>query len=111
MNLSTSISRTGPRSVLPRDVDVLRVVLEQQHRARIDQIEALLCIAASARTGDAHRRAVTVARAHADGIEAALQRMAAGTYGACARCARPIDRARLFVNAATIFCTRCAHEA
>lgn len=39
--------------------------------------------------------------------EAALQRMAAGTYGACARCGEAIDVSRLRLLPTALHCTTC----
>jgi RNA polymerase-binding transcription factor DksA len=41
-------------------------------------------------------------------IRAALDRIAEGTYGDCAKCGEPISEARLDVLPATPFCSRCA---
>jgi DnaK suppressor protein len=41
-------------------------------------------------------------------VEAALQRMAEGTYGLCQGCGQPISPARLEAMPATRFCISCA---
>lgn len=41
-------------------------------------------------------------------IDAALQRIADGTYGMCAKCGSDIDGARLATLPATPFCRTCA---
>lgn len=41
-------------------------------------------------------------------IDAALDRIASGTFGTCARCGAPIAAARLAVLPATPFCQDCA---
>ncbi|MEP1354540.1 MAG: TraR/DksA family transcriptional regulator [Tateyamaria sp.] len=41
-------------------------------------------------------------------IDAALQRVDAGTYGLCVKCGEPISQARLELLPATPFCKRCA---
>ncbi|TXN32181.1 molecular chaperone DnaK [Lacisediminihabitans profunda] len=44
------------------------------------------------------------------GVERALERIDSGTYGACARCGRPIGRARLGARPAADLCIECARE-
>ena len=41
-------------------------------------------------------------------VDAALDRVADGTYGTCVRCGRPIGAARLEARPATPFCITCA---
>ena len=41
-------------------------------------------------------------------IDAALQRLAAGRYGVCERCGRPIGEARLAARPAAPTCIQCA---
>lgn len=43
-------------------------------------------------------------------VEAALRRMAAGTYGACLECGEPIPHARLAVSPAAPRCIRCQEQ-
>jgi RNA polymerase-binding transcription factor DksA len=45
-----------------------------------------------------------------DKIDAALARLAAGSYGTCSRCGREIALARLALVPATEFCLRCARH-
>ena len=51
---------------------------------------------------------VQQAEAHLDEIDAALERLDAGTYGACVVCGRPIPVARLDVRPAATTCVGCA---
>ena len=44
-----------------------------------------------------------------DAIDAARARLAAGTYGVCEGCHRPIPLARLRAMPATCFCVACQH--
>lgn len=44
-------------------------------------------------------------------IEAALERIAKGTYGACERCGKPIDQRRLAALPYARLCVRCQTEA
>ncbi len=46
-----------------------------------------------------------------DAIDRALEAMRAGRYGDCARCAGPIDVARLGAAPDTLACSKCAREA
>lgn len=54
---------------------------------------------------DALRRASRTERAD---LEAALDRMDAGTYGICARCGRQIPAARLEIRPGAATCVACA---
>ncbi|MEU3839479.1 TraR/DksA C4-type zinc finger protein [Streptomyces sp. NPDC028635] len=40
-------------------------------------------------------------------VEAALERMDAGTYGTCHLCRRPVDRERLTIVPQARYCARC----
>ncbi|WP_219996211.1 TraR/DksA family transcriptional regulator [Nocardioides humi] len=51
---------------------------------------------------------VLQARRHLAEVEAALDRVAAGTYGTCERCGRPIAPARLEARPAARSCIACA---
>jgi RNA polymerase-binding transcription factor DksA len=44
-------------------------------------------------------------------VEAAIQRLEGGTYGACERCGQPIAEARLEARPAARTCIRCASAA
>jgi len=48
------------------------------------------------------------AREHLAEIDAALERLAAGTYGSCARCGRPIAPGRLQARPTARTCIACA---
>lgn len=47
-------------------------------------------------------------RGHLDDVEAAIQRLATGTYGSCERCGRAIATGRLEVRPAARTCLSCA---
>ncbi|WP_028643142.1 TraR/DksA family transcriptional regulator [Nocardioides sp. URHA0020] len=48
------------------------------------------------------------AETHLDEVDAALVRLAAGTYGVCAVCGRPIPEGRLEVRPTATTCVGCA---
>jgi DnaK suppressor protein len=48
------------------------------------------------------------AREQVAAIDAALQRLAAGRYGVCERCGRPLGEGRLAARPATPTCIQCA---
>ncbi|MGH3237139.1 MAG: TraR/DksA family transcriptional regulator [Streptosporangiaceae bacterium] len=48
------------------------------------------------------------AREQVTAVDAALQRLAAGRYGVCERCGRPIGEGRLAARPAALTCIRCA---
>jgi RNA polymerase-binding transcription factor DksA len=48
------------------------------------------------------------AREQVAAIDAALRRLAAGRYGICDRCGRPIGAARLAARPTALTCIRCA---
>jgi RNA polymerase-binding protein DksA len=50
-------------------------------------------------------------RQHVDEIDAALERVDAGTYGTCERCGQPIGEDRLDARPAATTCIRCARSA
>ena len=51
---------------------------------------------------------VRQAEAHLDEVAAALERVAAGSYGICAGCGEPIDPARLEARPVARTCVGCA---
>jgi DnaK suppressor protein len=50
------------------------------------------------------------ARTQLAAIEAARQRLAAGTYGTCERCGQPIGDERLAARPTAVTCIRCAAQ-
>jgi DnaK suppressor protein len=50
------------------------------------------------------------AREQVTAIDAALQRLAAGRYGVCERCGRPIGEGRLAARPAAPTCIQCARS-
>ncbi|MGI5200634.1 TraR/DksA family transcriptional regulator [Spirillospora sp. CA-108201] len=51
---------------------------------------------------------LATARGRLDDLDRALERLAAGTYGVCASCGRPIGAGRLAARPATALCISCA---
>jgi len=47
-------------------------------------------------------------RLHLAAIDAAVERLDAGTYGTCARCGQPIGEARLAARPVAVTCIACA---
>ncbi|OIJ88506.1 TraR/DksA family transcriptional regulator [Streptomyces colonosanans] len=99
------------------DLAALREILHEQRLFRREQLQQ---IAATAATGegdlpgrqDAAQLEVTVklaasARMVLSDVEAALERMEEGRYGACHLCRHRISRDRLMVVPQARYCARC----
>jgi DnaK suppressor protein len=101
-----SAAQPGPD--LDHHLPALRSALLQQRRFRIEQLADLRRSApgdpAKEEVAQALRRGAEVALA---GIEAALERMEHGRYGACVRCAAPIPVERLEILPAVDLCMTC----
>ncbi len=54
---------------------------------------------------------LTAARSHLDDVDAALQRIADGSYGRCEHCGDPIPHERLLARPAARTCIACAAPA
>ncbi|NKQ26616.1 hypothetical protein HF200_19875 [Streptomyces galbus] len=101
----------------PEDLAALREDLHEQLRFRREQLRRLarpVVPGAGAARGPqtaAHIevRAALAASARmvlAD-VEAALRRLAEGSYGVCHLCRRPVDRERLAIVPQARYCARC----
>lgn len=89
-------------------------------RARADRIEAHLAVESRADLADSVDRAQlhdndevvsalgTAASHDVAALEAALQRIEAGTYGLCVECGEHIAKERLMALPAAIRCEKCA---
>lgn len=88
----------GARRDMSRTVE-----LDQTRTGRLSRMEALQ---AQAMARAEQQRANLRLRQ----IDAALQRLTAGTYGDCAACGEPIALARLEADPATPFCRECAGQ-
>ncbi|MFI1002844.1 TraR/DksA family transcriptional regulator [Streptomyces galbus] len=106
-----------PTHLSPEDLAALREDLHEQLRFRREQLRRLARPVVP-RAGAAHGpqtaaqievRAELAASARmvlAD-VEAALRRLAEGSYGVCHLCRRPVDRERLAIVPQARYCARC----
>jgi DnaK suppressor protein len=104
-----SAAQPGPGSDLDQHLPALRSALLQQRRFRIEQLADLRRSApgddpAKEEVAETLRRGARIALA---GIEAALDRIDEGRYGACVRCAAPIPLERLEILPAVALCMTC----
>ncbi len=80
------------------------VMLDQSRIGRLSRMDALQ-VQAMAEAQDRRRRA------ERQRIEAALERLADGTWGLCTECGEAIAGARLDFDPTVALCIRCAREA
>jgi RNA polymerase-binding transcription factor DksA len=109
---TTSGGGTTRPSVLSTDqLGVLREMLEQQRRFRLDQLEQLQGGDRSGQLSDGDREItdslVTGARAALRDVVDALQRMDDGRYGRCRQCGVPLQIERLEVLPQVSLCVGC----
>ncbi|MDR3031762.1 MAG: hypothetical protein LBV78_01375 [Kitasatospora sp.] len=109
----------GDRTAVLSDEDLaaLRANLHEQRVFRREQLQQITAAAATCEDGppvrqDAARIEVTVklaasARMVLSDVEAALERMEDGCYGACHLCRRRISRDRLLIVPQARYCARC----
>jgi DnaK suppressor protein len=108
--------RTRAVPQLAAHLTELRAALEQQRQFRLDQIDELAEIGPSTppRLSDVHDEVNEILRAGAAKalveVEDALERMRAGNYGVCERCATPIALERLEILPMSRHCMRCQHR-
>lgn len=90
-----------------------RAQLEQRWRARLERVTALSLAyhdeASSRRARLLATKAVAERQALAE-IEAALDRIAAGLYGWCEQCRRPIGSSLLTAQPEARFCAACGRQ-
>ena len=79
------------------------VELDQARQGRLSRMEALQEQAMAIEVE--RRREVELAR-----IDAALERLANGAYGACVTCVQPIEPRRLALDPSTPLCLGCARR-
>lgn len=101
----------------PQDLMALRDSLHEQQRFRKDQLRRLTAAtttgtgtgtggAAAAQEEVQHTLAACARMVLAD-VEAALERLATGSYGRCHRCGLPIHADRLTIVPQARYCTGC----
>lgn len=94
------------------DLERLRRLLTDHRQVRADQLTALGLqehVPGGLALPDRLRTAA-VARALLADVEAALERLADGSYGWCLRCLRPIGRERLYAAPHVRYCVPCATD-
>jgi DnaK suppressor protein len=108
--------RTRGTRLLAAHLAELRAALGQQRQFRLDQIEELAEVGARSSldpSEDVHDEVNEILRAGAARalveVEDALERMRAGSYGLCERCATPIAFERLEILPMSRYCMRCQH--
>jgi DnaK suppressor protein len=120
---SITMPKPYQHTEIVRQLPELRVTLEEQRRFRLDQLAQLTVqqpVGSSIDTLDASADNARVevsaaveaaARQALDDIEAALERMDDGRYGACAWCEAPIPPERLLAIPQAPLCMRCQQRA
>jgi RNA polymerase-binding transcription factor DksA len=113
MSSSTMPAARGAPSLDPEQLRTLREQLEEQRRFRTDQL-AQLRAADAEPAADAAEHEITESLLHGSRvalreIEAALERMADGSYGACTGCGTALPPARLEVLPQLALCPDCQY--
>jgi DnaK suppressor protein len=85
------------------DVSAGTVMLDQSSVGRLSRMDAMQQQAMAA---GLRERLVT----RKLGLQAALDRIAAGTYGLCCQCGSDVEPERLENDPATVFCAECMTE-
>ncbi|MCK8438270.1 hypothetical protein G3I77_36280 [Streptomyces sp. D2-8] len=106
----------GTTHLSAEDLAALRENLHEQRLFRQEQLR-LLAGPVTSRAEDRRQRAAAQievrvkltasARMVLTDVEAALNRMDEGSYGACHLCRRPIERERLMIVPQARYCARC----
>ncbi|ATL82670.1 hypothetical protein SMALB_3198 [Streptomyces malaysiensis] len=99
----------------PEDLAALRENLHEQRLFRQEQLRRIasapraedLLRRRSAAQAEVHVKLAASARMVLADVEAALQRIAEGSYGACHLCRRPVERERLMIVPQARYCGRC----
>lgn len=104
----------GTDALTTSQLAVLRDMLEQQRRFRLDQLDQLQGGDAGAPQAFADREItdslVAGARAALRDVVDALQRMVDGRYGSCRRCGTALEVARLEVLPQVSLCMPCQRD-
>ncbi|MGW1344398.1 TraR/DksA family transcriptional regulator [Kribbella sp. NPDC002412] len=102
-----------PHSLRALDLAWFRRELEQQRRFRLDQLTELSHQAAGT-LDDAHREVIHALTAGAEAvladIDAALFRLAIGSFGVCEGCGRQLPAGQLEVIPMAGLCLSCQHD-
>jgi DnaK suppressor protein len=102
---------TATNTAAATDREKFRVLLEEQRAEALDQRATALAEAAvSLPDPVAISRAAALART-VDEIDAALGRLADGSYGTCVRCGRDIPAERLEFRPSAAGCVACQQPA
>jgi DnaK suppressor protein len=94
----------------------LRTALQQQRQFRLEQLRELAEAAANSSSAvvDVHDEIGQILRTSATTalteVEAALDRLGAGTYGSCERCATRIPYERLEILPMSRYCMHCQRD-
>lgn len=114
MHQRTTTSLTRPEAPIDtRSLTIVRARLNEQRIFRTGQLDELSSnLVQAMNTSDRNRRQVNrVLRMGAKSalveIEAALERLADGSYGICERCLEPVPPERLEVLPSVRLCTDC----
>lgn len=99
----------------PEDLAALRENLHEQRLFRQDQLRQIAAAPRAeellgrrcAAQAEVHVKLAASARMVLADVEAALQRMADGSYGACHLCRRAIEPERLTIVPQARYCARC----
>ena len=109
----TDLRSTDPRQRLERREDELRAEIAQAQRLPADTADATREVLDRNDRADARAQdAVTDAGADRDrtelaAVQAALRRLADGSYGRCADCGEPVGEQRLLAQPAALRCLAC----
>ncbi|CAM5374281.1 TraR/DksA family transcriptional regulator [Streptomyces antimycoticus] len=99
----------------PEDLAALRENLHEQRLFRQEQLRRIdsapraedLLRRRTAAQAEVHVKLAASARMVLADVEAALRRIAEGSYGACHLCRRPVERERLMIVPQARYCARC----
>lgn len=120
--MHVEVSMTDLHQVAPLDAPVgqrtfdsqsFRVELEQQRRFRLDQLTQLVCdatVTSGGPLGDVTSTLMTAARTALAGIDAALFRLAIGSFGVCQQCSGTIPADRLGAILMASLCLQCQYS-
>lgn len=115
MNSARTTIHTATRRNLADHLPDLHAALEQQREFRLEQLDQIAEVAANCppASDDVQDQVTGILEASAATalveVEAALDRLGVGTYGACEGCDRHIPLERLEILPMSRFCMRCQH--